>query len=66
MERDNIDQLWADILKLRERWNDILEEAWHMSINIGVPDSFATRRGPGYPTEKDAENYFRVNVFFNI
>lgn len=64
VERDNIDQLRADILKLREKWNDILEEARHVSIKIGVPDSFATRRG--YPTQKDAENYFRVNVFFNI
>ena len=31
VERDNIDQLRAEILKLREKWNDILEEARHMS-----------------------------------
>ena len=66
VERDNIDKLRADILKLRDKWNDILEEARHVSIKIGVPDSFHLRRWAGYSTQKDAESYFRVNVFFNI
>src|SRR5688572_6018802 len=48
VERDNIDKQRADILKLRDKWNDILEEAPHVSIKIGVPDSFHMRRGTGY------------------
>jgi hAT family C-terminal dimerisation region len=33
---------------------------------MGMPDSFHTRRWAEYPTQKDAESYFRVNVFFKI
>lgn len=53
VERDNIDQLREDILKLRDKWNDILEEARHVSIKMGVPDSFRNyTQGDRVPNSK--------------
>ena len=49
--------------------SDTTDEPWHVSVEIGVPYSFAAHRRLGYPrnsTEKDAENYFQVNVFYSI
>lgn len=66
VKRNNINHLQADILRLREKWNDVLEEVWHLSVKISVADCLATHKEPGYPrkpAQKDAENYFRVNVF---
>ena len=68
VEMVNIHQLRADIQKLRDKWNNILEEARYVSINIGVPDMLDTRKGPRtrYPNQKEAEDNFRVSVFYNI
>ena len=65
VEMVNIHQLRADIQKLRDKWNNILEEARYVSINIGVPDMLDTRKGPRtrYPNQKEAEDNFRVSVF---
>jgi hypothetical protein len=55
LDVDNIDQLREDILKLRDKWNDIglLEEARHVSIKMGVPDSFRNyTQGDRVPNSK--------------
>ncbi|XP_033029698.1 zinc finger MYM-type protein 1-like [Lacerta agilis] len=64
VERGNIDQLRTDISNFREKWNNILQECRHVSVKLGVSDTFITRRG--CLTQEDAEKDFRVNVFFKI
>ena len=55
VERDNIDKLRDDILNLREKWDHILGETQHVSLNIVVPNNIFTNEG--YPTEEYAENH---------
>ena len=64
VERDNIDKLTKDIISLREKWTEILGEAKLIAKNIGVQDAFHLKRG--CDTQKKAEDYFRINVFFCI
>ena len=64
VERDNIDKLTKDINALRDKWTDLLFEAKLVAKNIGVQNSFKSKRG--CDTQKKAEDNFRINVFYSI
>lgn len=64
VERDNVESLANDIILIREEWNSILEESKIVAENIGITSEFST--GRTLRSQQDAENHYRVNVFFVI
>ena len=68
VEMMNISLLQGDIKNLREKWDDILKEARYVSNNLSVSDSFEinSRLRSSYSSQEEAEDNFRVNVFYNI
>ena len=68
VEMMNISLLQGDIKNLREKWDEILKEARYVSNNLGVSDSFEinSRLRSSYSSQEEAEDNFRVNVFYNI
>ena len=64
MELENIKSLINDIKEIRNRWNDIVKESKLVAKNIHTATEFSTNRD--FSSENDAENNYRVNVFFVI
>ena len=64
IEKDNIENLCNDIQRLREQFDKILNESKFVARNIGVSCEFLTNRH--FPSQDDAELYFKTNVYFII
>ncbi|EMP31428.1 Bromodomain-containing protein 8, partial [Chelonia mydas] len=64
LKRDNTESLINDIQQIREQWDAILTESKLVAQNIGISSEFSTNRN--LPTESDAEQHYRVNVFLVV
>ena len=64
IEKDNIENLCNDIQRLREQFDKILNESKFVARNIGVSCEFLTNHH--FPSQDDAELYFKINVYFVI
>ncbi|XP_065662742.1 zinc finger MYM-type protein 1-like [Hydra vulgaris] len=64
IEKDNIENLCNDIQRLREQFDKILNESKFVARNIDVSCEFLTNRH--FPSQDDAELYFKINVYFVI
>ncbi|XP_053893227.1 uncharacterized protein LOC128841815 [Malaclemys terrapin pileata] len=64
VERDNIESLINDIQQICEQRDAILTESKLVAQNIGISSEFSANRN--LPTESDAEQHSRVNVFLVI